>query len=159
MQVPIRECDMCHEPTELMYKVYDKGNQSHDVPICIDCMMALIHRMINQNPKRWSGEKERKCGDQKMGDFLAEDEAIAILLEFADIKIQNIGKQKGTHRDPTVEKPETRAPIALMIRSTYNNQWKARVYPDDVPVHEMVHFITKDLKEIFEHNRYPEDMV
>lgn len=158
MKVPMKKCQVCGVDTELLYKVYDNAQQSHDVPICIDCAMNLIESLIERYPKRRDDSKWPRCKQQRFYDIMGEDEAIAFFTEFADVKIQNIGVQGyAEHLDQGGWRP--RRQVALIVRSTYNNQWRMRVIDADLTVDEVLKACRECLREIFPKNRYPEDMV
>lgn len=158
MNVPKRKCQLCGAETELLYKVYDNSKVSHDVPICVNCLMDIVTSLINNFPKRVDDKDKPRHQKQRLYDILGEDEAIAVFTEFADIKIQNIGVQGHCDRlDHGGWHPKRL--FALVIRSLYNNQWRMRIIDADIPVDEMMETCRVEMNEIFKDSRYPEDMV
>lgn len=152
MKVPTRSCKICGAETELMYKVYDSAKQSHDVPTCIDCMGDTLWKIVDRQPGRRRDLFDPLEKKQRLYDLFKVDEAMAVFTEFADIKIQYIGEQ--THMIGKLPRM-----IAIIVRSTYNNQFRIRLVDAELPIDDLKDACVEALKSIFVNNKYPEDMV
>ena len=140
-----RVCEKCGKPTELMYKT-DKEH-----PICVDCLEKILRDMITTSP-RYNKDIGNPPAPQLAETFIYLDEAISINLEFAEIRIQNIGIQ---HRFQDLHQPM----FICSVRSLYNNQ--SHFFPY-IPIYRdaIIPIAFGYLRDtVFKDNKYMEDMV
>lgn len=163
MKIPMKPCSVCTDvDTELMYKtVVDNVEVDHYV--CVSCLCDEIKsgfrvfldgraREYRQNMSAVTHSE-----DIKYLALLNENEAVAINFEYADVKIQRIPTHDAYEKYATNLRTMG-IPFAIIIRSTYNNQYHCRVF-HAYHFNEFVEKVTKLMNEEFSDNRYGEDMV
>lgn len=163
MKLPVKPCSVCTDiDTELMYKTVI-NNKEVDHWVCVDCLCKEIERAFaafldNRSREYTQSMSERThMNDIKFLALFAENEAVAINFEYADVKIQRIP----VHDAYEVYETNMRTmgiPFAIIIRSTYNNQYHCRVF-HAYHFEEFIKKVSELLKEEFAENMYPEDVV
>ena len=150
--MPTKPCEKCGAQTELMYKTQIPGG-TVDHHICIDCLEKLMVEMVEASPRFRNPDADAKRGFQTAGQFIQKDEAITMILEWAEIRLLNIGTQN--HILPYDSHPM----FLVIVESIYNRQHHAQPYyptwPKDI-ITDAFRYLKAD---VFKDSKYCEDMV
>lgn len=155
MKLPFYPCEHCGAQTQIMYKEAANNTPTGSVDhwVCMDCLEKFLNDAVLKSPARWTPHQESQKGFQTSSQFLMPDYAIAINLEWAELRIMNIGCQRNYY-------PSMASNVfAVILRSLYNGQYHVKIFHpmfrDDI-----VSIACQILRlEYFVNNSYPEDMV